>query len=113
MNLVLYILATKYSKYPIIIAGDFNYPYKTIKKYKYYKRFNKYPPEDVYKYFLQYFIDSDNYDLQKRITNFNTWSATDFIFINKQFNNLYKNFGYIKKINISDHYPVYMDFIEK
>lgn len=111
INLILVYLAMNYSKNNIIFAGDFNYPYKTITKYTKYKRFKSISPENMYKDFLNYFHDTCDLDIQKRITNFNAFTATDFIFAN---NSIKKTYIYESKIlytDLSDHYPVYCDFI--
>lgn len=113
INLILLHLILNYSKENIILLGDFNYPYISIKKYKYYGRFESASPENIYKKLFMFFKDTSKYDMQKRITNFNAFTATDFIFIN---NNTEKNYNYrssIFYINLSDHYPVYCDFSKK
>ena len=113
INLIILYLINNYLKENIIFVGDFNYPYVNIKKYKYYDRFKSDSPEKIYEKLFMFFKDTCNYDIQKRITNFNAFTATDFIFVN---NNIDKNYNYkcgILYVNLSDHYPVYCDFSKK
>ena len=113
LNLILLYLFYYHSKSNIIFLGDFNYPYKTILKYKKYKRFSKPSPEEIYENICLYFKDTTKYDIQKRITNFSSFTSTDFIFIN---NIMIKNYNYSGNViytNLSDHYPVYCDFYRK
>lgn len=84
INLMLIYLGYYHSTSNIVFAGDFNYSYETIKKYTKYLRFSEIKAEDIYKDFLLFFHDTNEYDLQKRITNFNSFNATDFIFINDE-----------------------------
>jgi endonuclease/exonuclease/phosphatase family metal-dependent hydrolase len=113
INLIILYLITNYSKENIIFVGDFNYPYVNIKKYKYYGRFETASPEKIYEKLFMFFTDTSRYDMQKRITNFNAFTATDFIFVN---NNIKENYNYKSGIfysNLSDHYPIYCDFSKK
>ena len=113
INLILLFLIENYLNSNIIFTGDFNYPYVSITKYKYYGRFNLFTPEKIYERLFMYFTDSSKYDIQKRITNFNAFTATDFIFINNKLKEKYKYNSGIIYVNLSDHYPVYCDFIKK
>lgn len=109
INLILLYLAYYHSTSNIVFAGDFNYPYETILKYKKYKRFDKPTPEEVYEQLFLFFKDTTKYDIQKRITNFSSFTSTDFIFVNKELREKYKYKGSVIYTDISDHFPVYCD----
>jgi endonuclease/exonuclease/phosphatase family metal-dependent hydrolase len=102
-----------YSLSNIIFTGDFNYPYVPILKHKYYSRFKEFTPDEIYKRLFMFFTDTYKYDMQKRITNFNAFTATDFIFINNNLNKKYNYTSDIVYINLSDHFPVYCEFNKK
>lgn len=104
-----------YNTCDVILCGDFNKPYvisnKLLKIYKY--RTTK----TNFRLLLNFFKDSYNIchkDIEthdpKRITNFSSELATDFIFISKYFSLDICNCEVIKT-DISDHYPVMIDVI--
>ena len=98
----------------LIIAGDFNLPYKMWDNPQF-KRFRYKNIKERMKWIRENFIDtfSEKYPIETRNTNLSQNLATDFIMISKKAKNIRYINPVIYESDLSDHLPLSIDLLKE
>lgn len=98
----------------LIIAGDFNFPYKTWDNPQF-KRFRYKNIKERMNWIRENFIDtfSEKYPIETRNTNLSQNLATDFIMISKRAKNIRYINPMIYDSDLSDHLPLSIDLLKE